>query len=330
MRYLLACLVALAAAGAWAADVAQMRPGVESTPQPYDESEDLYFGGAGADLVATRDTDKFERNIARVLAMVRYESIYDFIALGAGSDEFRQGNQSLRVNSLLAVMRKVNRATAEGFSVRGAVAFNGDQKEFLGEGIWNIRLAESTGIELIANRDAVETFRALQEGIMANFFAVSVDHAVTERLTVIGMPTYRRFSDGNEQTGVRAWVIYGLLPEHGLSLQLRVRGFESTQSGNGAYFSPDRYERAEIGLRLRRAVGDWRVFATAEIGQERIDRDVENPTWQFALTAQRNIAGNASLGLQFAYYRASDSTNNTTVSDSYAWRMARVYFTIPF
>jgi hypothetical protein len=187
-------------------------------------------------------------------------------------------------------------------------------------------------MELIANRDAVETMAALGRAIMANFLAASFDHAVTERLTVIGMPTYRRFSDGNEQTGFRAWAIYGLLPEHGVSAQLKVRGYESTQNGGGAYFSPDRYERAEIGLRLRRAFGDWRVFATADVGRERIDRDIEKPTVQAALTAQRNFANNAGLGVQFAYYRASDSANNLNVnrSDHYAWRMARVYFTVPF
>lgn len=330
IRIALGLLVALAVTGTWATDVATKRPSEAGTPAIHDDADDLLPRGVGVDLVVTRDTDKFERNIARAAAMVRYESIYDFVAIGASRNEFRQGERSLHVNSLEGAIRKIDRATAEGITARAAVAFKGDRTEFHGEGVWNVRFSARTGVELIASRDAVESMQALTSGIMANFFAVSLDHALTSRLTVIGMPTYRRFSDGNEQTGLRGWIIYRLVPEYGLSLNVKARRYESSQNGSGAYFSPDRYERAEIGLRLRRAFGDWRVFATADVGRERINGDVEKPTSQLALTAQRNFANDTGLGLQLVYYRATDSSNNTIASDRYAWRMARLFFTIPF
>jgi hypothetical protein len=330
-RYLTALLIALAATGTWAADAAETLPGESNTPANRDDVDVLFLQGVALDLLATRDTDKFERNITRVGAMVDYKSTYDFTAIGASSNEFRQDDWSLRVNSVLASVRKVNRATAEGFTARAEVAFKGDERQLHGEGNWNIRFSASTGVELIANRDAIETQRALTNGTMANFFAASFDHALSERLTVIGMPTYRHFSDGNEQAGLRGWLIYALIPERGLSLNVKARGYESSQNGGGAYFSPERYERAEIGLRLRRSMGDWRVFATADLGRERINRDIEKPTSQLALTAQRSFANNTGLGLQFAYYRASDSANNTaSETERYAWRMARLFVTIPF
>jgi len=330
MRFLLTCLMTLALASAWAADTPGKRPSTNSTPTTHADPDDPALEGLAVDLVATRDSGNFDRNIARVGTMVQYESIYDFVFIGASTNDFRQGDWSLRVNSLVGAVRKIDRATGEGIAARAAVAFKGSHTELHGEGTWNIRFSQSTGMELIANRDAVESMQALQRGIMANFLAASLDHAVTERLTVVGMPTYRRFSDGNEQTGLRAWAIYSLLPEQGLSLQFHARGYESTQNGGSAYFSPDRYERAEIGLRLRRSIGDWRVFATANAGRERINRDVEKPTVYAALTAQRNFANNAGLGMQLAYWRASDSSNNINATDRYSWRLARLYFTIPF
>jgi hypothetical protein len=239
--------LALGMTGAQAADAVQKRPSQASPPATYDDTEGLSLRGAVAGFVATRDTDKFERNIARVGAMVDYASSYDFTAIGASSNQFRQGDWSTRVTSLEAVVRKLERATLAGINVRAARAFKGDRTELHGEGTWNVRFSDRTGVELVASRDAVESRQALQNGIMANFFGFSLDHALTDRATVIAMPTYRRFTDGNEQAGLRGWLIYMLVPDYGLSVNLHARGYDSSQDGGGAYFSPDRYERAEIG-----------------------------------------------------------------------------------
>lgn len=330
IRYAATLAIALATTGAQAADTAQRRASAASTPATYDDTEGLALRGGVASFIATRDTDKFERNITRVGTMVHYESSYDFTAIGASTNLFRQGGWSTRVNSLEAVIRNVNRATAAGINARVALAAKSDRTELHGEGSWNIRFSERTGAELVASRDAVESQQVLKNGTMASFIGVSLDHALTDRLTVIGMPTYRRFTDGNEQVGLRGWLIYTLMPEYGLSVNLKARGYESSQNGGGAYFSPDRYERAEIGLRLRRAFGDWRVFATADVGKERINGDVEKPTRELGLTALRSFANDVTLGFQFAYYRASDSASNSGTADQYAWRWARAVAVIPF
>jgi hypothetical protein len=330
IRLLVALLVALPATAIRAGDAEDRLPADTRTPASFGDADELWLQGVAAGLAATRDSDKFERNITRVGAMVHYESSYDFIALGASSNLFRQNDWSRRVNSLVASLRKVDRATAEGITVRAALASSGDRTELHGEADWNIRFSKNAGVELIANRDFVETRQALTNGTMASFLGASFDYAATERLTLIGMPTYRRFTDGNEQLGLRGWLIYGLIPEQGLSVQAKARAYHSSQDGGGAYFSPEDYARAEIGLRLRRAVGDWRVYATADLGRERINRDIDKPTSGLALTAQRHFSNNAGLGWQLAYFRASDSASNTGGSDRYAWRLARAFVTIPF
>ena len=329
-RLLPALLLALTAADACAEapTMADKRPGAVQTTSSWEDSES-WVRGVLVDAVATRDSDHFERNALRVAATVRYESIYDFLALGASRNEFIQGSSSFEINSIVGMVRSVNRATLEGITARLAVADAPRRTVLHGEGTWNIRFSGTTGMELLANRDAVESMPALQQGILSNFVAVSLDHALTERLTVIAMPTYRWFSDGNDQKGFRAWLIHTLVPEHGLSVELKLRGYESSQVSS-AYFSPDRYERAEIGLRLRRSFGEWRLYATADAGMERINGDTEKPAGEAMLTARRFFAGGAALGAQLAYFRSSDGAGNLSSSGSYSWRMARVLFTIPF
>jgi hypothetical protein len=313
------------------APAASEEPASATAAEAPDSVEQRYgMRGLLLEGVLTRDTDDFERDIARAAVAIRYENIYEFVSLLGSVDRFRQNDWGGSVNSIGLAARKVNRRTAAGYFVRAAVADSPRKLQLHGEATWNIRLTDQTGVELIAHRDAVETQVALQQGIMANFFAASVDHAASDRWTLIAMPTYRKFSDDNRQTGLRAWVIYVVAPESGLSVNLKARAYNSTQDGNGIYFSPLQYRRAEAGIRLRRAIADWRVYATANLGREYINREVDKPTVDLSITASRVFARDVSVGLQFAYFRSSDAANNVAAEERYAWRMLRAYVGIPF
>lgn len=326
----IACLSPLLGYAANEIDIAEMRPAITQAPDLTDETAYLAVPGLVVDRVRTRDTDKFQRDTTRTGMMVHYASPHEFIALGGSRNEFRQGNWSGGVNSLFLAGRKINRRTAEGFTGRLEITTNTEKINWHGEGLWNVRFSERTGAELIGSRDAVETVGALKEGILSNFVAVSVDHALTERLTVIGMPTYQRFTDSNARRGWRSWAIYNLLPDYGVSVELKAQAYDSTGRSNGLYFSPEHYERNEAGLRVRRAFGNWRVFAAADFGRERINREIEKPTRIFSLTAQRSFANNVTAGVQYSYYQASSSGTESSTSDGYTWRMARAYLAIPF
>lgn len=330
IRVVMAMLFFLMASQAPAQEYQQRNADYRGLYDLPDDPDAFSLAGGVIDVMVTRDTDDFERNIYRIGGMARYTSRNDFLAIGVSRNEFRQGADRIDVDSIGVAYRKINRRTAEGLDFRAGLAVTGDTTKIHGEGTWNLRFSESTGAEFIASRDAVETMTALRQGLMANFWAISVDHAITDRFTVIGMPTYRTFSDGNEQTGLRGWLIYSLLPEYGLSASVRGRAYSSTQGGGGVYFSPDDYERFEAGLRLRRSIGDWRIFATMDFGNERINNTESKRTSQYVLSLQRNLYNGAALGVQANYFRAGDSLSNATESDKYAWWLGRVYFSIPF
>jgi len=290
-----------------------------------DESD---IDGGGIDTVYTTDSDHFKSSRLRAGALVHYASPYDLIAVGGGGTYYKQGDWSKERYTLAGAIRKLERGTGAGIVATAGVSSIDGRQKLIGEGTWNIRLARSTGMEFIGQRDFVETRAALDATTMTNYLAASVDHAVSDRFTVIGLGGFQWFSDDNHRTHLRGRAIYALLPEHGLSVQVRAQGYESSRPGGALYFNPDRYERADIGLRLRRSIADWRVLAAVGGGQERIDHAVRNPTSYAELRGQRSFSNNLTLALTFAYFRASEA--ESTGSGSYNWRYYRALFIIPF
>lgn len=327
-RFAVLCLGLYGAAG-WASEqVVELRKDQNLMLTSAEDTRDFGLDGPALDLAASRDSEGFKRNTLRVGAMVQYASPYDFIALGASRNEFSQAGWARGVNSLVLSGRNVNRRTAEGYVGRFALTTNTDKIQWHGTLAWNKRFDEKAGMELIFNRDAVETRAALEQGTLVNLYAASFDYALNDRWTAIAMPTYRDFTDGNDQKGGRGWLIYGLLPEQGLSAELKGQFYDSARISPD-YFSPDTYRRAELGLRLRRAIGDWRVFAEAAYGREFINNDIEQPTTVVNFTGQRSFSNQLSVGVQLSYYRAAANGAGVNAADDYHWSMVRAYMTIP-
>lgn len=314
---------------AWGGEtVADLRRENNQTPLMAHSESEIGVKGPAFDLVGARDSDGFHRRTIRAAVMAQYASPYDFIAIGANRNEFSQNGWSTGINSVELTGRKINRRTAEGFTGHLALTTNTEKTEWHGGFTLNQRFTEKAGMEFIFNRDAIETQLALENQTLANLYALSLDYAVSDRWTVIAMPTYRDFTDGNAQRGGRGWLIYSLLPEYGLSAQIKGQFYDSTR-GSEQYFSPDNYERVEFGLRFRRAIGDWRVFADAAYGREFINHDIEQPTTTLVLSGERSFSNQIAVGVQLSYYRAAASGTQASASDDYHWSMARLYMTIP-
>ncbi|CAG2153275.1 hypothetical protein LMG31506_04789 [Cupriavidus yeoncheonensis] len=322
-------LLAVAVSAAASDEVLDKRPPTQS-PDLFESPEYDPLAGMTTDYFGTRDTTGFKRDSLRLGGMVRYASRYDFVSVGVSRDEFRQGDWTSIVDSVLVEGRRVNRRTAEGITGRLAVTTNTGHPQWHGEATWNVRFGERGGVELIANRDAVESQAALQNSILSNFLAAAFDYAPTERLTMVAMPTWRRFTDGNRQLGGRAWLIFTPVPESGIGIELKGQGFHGSGQSQQMYFNPAEYRKAEAGIRLRRSFGDWRVFAYARLGHEWIDHDIDKPTAEFGITARRTFSNGITAAVQFAYSRSSYSDAVQNLNENYGWRMLRVIVVLPF
>ncbi len=158
----------------------------------------------------------------------------------------------------------------------GLVQVNGHTR-VVGDATWSHRPRETTGVELILAGDLVGTRQALEEGIAYGLAGASVEQQFGHRFTGVAMAGWQPFTDGNSRALLRARMIWSLLPEQGLSAQLRWRQYSSSDADvGGAYFNPDRYRTWDAVLSLRRRVGAWTVAGLAGGGQERVD----DGSWQ--------------------------------------------------
>ena len=314
--------------GAAAAETSETSRSARTAPVGgFHDADDVVEGNL-VEVLGTTDTDHFRSARLRAGIMVDYKSAYDFVAIGAGGTRYEQADFSADRYSVGAALKKVERATGAGVVIVGGLSEVSDHLKAFVDATWNVRLSSTTGIELIAQRDFVETRPALEAGTMTNFAAASVDHVIAERLTLIGLGALQYFSDDNRRWHLRGRVIYGLIPEQGLSVQLRARGYEASRPGGMLYFNPESYAQADIGVRLRRAIGHWRLLAAAGIGRENIDWSSEVPTRYLDARVERSFANNLSLALQYVLDHSASS--DSAGSSDYTWHYFRAVVVFPF
>jgi len=326
---LAATLLAHCIQPAWTADEIpeSSRPSRASSVGLIGDYEDAIQGNA-VELLGTTDSDHLRSVRLKAAVLVDYKSAYDFVAISAGGTRYEQADWSAERYSLGGVVKKVDRATGSGLLASGGLSGVGDSLRAFLDATWNARLSESTGVELMGQRDFVETRAGLEAGTMTNFAGASVDYAATERLTLIGLGALQYFSDDNRRWHLRGRAIYALVPQEGLSVQVRARAYESSRPGGALYFNPENFAQADVGLRLRRSLGDWRVLAAAGVGRENIDRHNEEPTRYLEARMERSFANN--LWLVLHYVVDHSSTSDASTSGHYTWQYFRAAVIFPF
>lgn len=262
------------------------------------------------DLYASRDADGFSMQRAGAGALLRYENASDYWGAAAAHARYAQDGWSRTGQRLTGLYRHQVAPTGEGLVVEAGASTVAGHTAAVGELTYNRRVGASTGIELLAARDWVDTRLAIEDGIAATFAAASVEQSLGPRLSAIALAGRQHFSDGNDRDHLRGRLIFGLLPEHGLTLQLRHRRYRADDiTVPRRYFNPERYEETLVALALRRRVatdaGSWLVMASAGGGRERIDRSVRNSTSLFELRAEGPLAGDVQLRVRATHQRAS-------------------------
>lgn len=308
-----------------AAETQRVAPAPPLVGGPFTDSEQRLRGAAG-EVMGTSDTDHFRSARLGGGALIRHESAYDFVALGAMLTRYRQDDWSADRTTLGGTVRNVERATGAGLAATAGLSEAGGRVRAVLDGSYNLRLTPGAGVEFIAQRDFVETRAGIDAGATSSFAAAALDYAATDRLTLIGLAGVQYYSDDNRRDHLRGRLIYSVLPEEGLSVQLRARGYDSTRPGGTLYFNPDTYREADAGLRLRRSLGEWRVLAAAGAGREKFDGP-RQPVGYFEARAERSFASNISILLTYAYDRSSASDN--AAGASYRWQYFRAAFVLP-
>ena len=261
----------------------------------------------GARIAGSRDTDGFEMERAGLAGYVRYVREGDATGVLVEHGRYAQGDWHAPLDAVTVIHHDTDRRTAEGLRLATSLSHQGGRTLAGGDLDWSRNLDAATRLGVVADRDWVETARALQAGLHADLLGASIDRALGPHLTVVGFAAVQRFSDGNVREHLRARLITPLVEDLGLTAQLHYRAFATrTDEVEGRYFSPRRYAQWLGVLALRRRFErGWSVRAEAGIGRQQVGHDPSAPSWLASLSLARVIAGGATLRFQGLATRAA-------------------------
>jgi hypothetical protein len=279
------------------------------------------------DISFGSDADHFDALRLRSGALFRYTSPFHYAGVAAQATHYDQSRWHGDAQAILALWRNQQRDTLTGTIAEvGLVRIDG-RTRVIGDATWSLRPKEHTGIELIASGDLVETRRALDRGTAYTFAGVSAEQQLSERFTVIGLAGYQRFTDGNARVHLRGRLIWLLVPEHGITAQLRWRRYDTSQLDvDGAYFNPGRYQDWQAGLAMRKRYAGWLWSGMLAAGRERIDGNGQQTTKLAELRAEGTLAGNIRLAVHGSYNRSAGVGG----ANGYWVRVAGVTIIVPF
>jgi hypothetical protein len=273
------------------------------------------------------DADGFTAAQVRAGALLDYASELKHAGLALQNTHYSMGGWSTDAPAIIAVYRNQRRDTLEGVRAEGGVVQVEGHTRVVGDATWSHRPRETTGVELILAGDLVGTRQALEEGIAYGLVGASVEQQFGQRFTGIAMAGWQPFTDGNSRALLRARMIWSMLPEQGVSAQLRWRQYSSSDADvGGAYFNPDRYRIWDAVLSLRRRVGGWTVAGLAGGGQER----VENGSWQSTGVAEVRAEGPLSRDMRLAVNALYSNAAGFANSQNYWYGSVNVSLIVPF
>jgi len=289
--------------------------------------DDEQDGGTGllAESRYESDADEFDALLLRSGLLLDYRSHLQNRGFAIQGTRYSQGNWSEDVPGIVGIYRSQKRATLEGIRAEAGVVSVSGRARPVGDITWSLRPRESTGFELIAAGDVVGTREAIERSISYGLLAGSVEQQFGQRLTGIALVGWQPFTDGNSRTLVRARLILSMLPEQGLSAQVRWRQYTSSDDVT-AYYNPGRYRNWDAGFSLRRRFGTWVVAGLAAAGQERADGGSSQTTGIAELRAEGPVSGDVRLAVGFLYSSAAGFAS----SPDYWYGTANVSLIVPF
>lgn len=175
--------------------------------------------------------------------------------------------------------------------------------------------------EVFLERELLETRQGVADGQVVTFLGGAIDQPLGDRWSSTGLLGLQDFDDDNLRTHLRGTLVYALMPEAGISLQLRSRYYRNSEPFAGDYFSPPWYGEALGAVGLRRFVGGHQYRAVMGYGRQRdsgqdwkrarlLQVGYESPRWR-----------NSWLRVDAGYTDTPVSTSDGSGSYSYRYVM---------
>ena len=279
------------------------------------------------DVSASGDADHFGALHLRTGGLIGYASPFRYAGLALQTTHYTQSGWHSDAPAVLFLWRNQKRDTLAGTIAEAGVVRIEGRTRVIGDATWSLRPNAHTGFELLAASGLVETRRALENATAHTFLGVSAERQLGERFTAIGLAGQQRFTDGNERVHLRARLIWLLVPDQGLSAQVRWRQFRSSKLDVGdAYFDPRRYREWQAGLVMRKRHAGWIWSGTIGAGREAVDGNDERTTALADVRAEGPLGKGAHLIVNASYNRSA----GYGIAERYWYRAIGVTVMVPF
>lgn len=276
---------------------------------------------------ASGDADHFDVFQSRAGVLTGYASPFRYAGVAVQTTHYAQSGWSSDAPGVLLLWRNQKGDTLAGTVAEAGLVRVEGRLRVIGDATWSLRPSARTGIELLASSGLVETRSAIERGTAHTFAGISVERQFGERFTAIGLAGHQRFTDGNEREHLRARLIWLLIPEQGLSAQLRWRQFRSNQPGAGGdYFNPGHYHEWQAGLAMRKRHAGWLWSGTLGAGREAFDGNPSRTTALAELRTEGVFGKRAHVVFNASYNRSA----GYGTAEKYWYRVVGVTVMVPF
>ena len=278
----------------------------------------VYFGS---------DSEGFSTYKYSVGYLPLYEHGEKYTGITYQHNYFTQGNWNSTGEQYTLMTKAINPRSGLGYNLNiGYNTQNGHQLVTT-DSNYGFRVTDSTKAEVMINRDRVETQNSLNNGIYYTLAGVSIEQQVLNRLTAILMGGNMYFSDTNTRPIVRAKVIYDLVPDYGLTAQLRYRQYRDTNTNvANNYFNPSTYNETMIAFGARKRIAGWILSGTAGVGRQTVNQDPSTTTQLYEFAATSPVA----LNHYYFKTRAGYGKSAGFLGPNYFYRYIMEELIIPF
>lgn len=221
-------------------------------------------------------------------------------------NQFSQNGWQSFANETRLITKAINPRTALGYNLN--IGYNRENNFGLltTDSQYSVSLTDSARGELMVNRDRVETQNSINNNVFYTMAGASLEYTPLKRLTLVGMGGDMFFSDTNTRAFMRLKAIYDLIPDYGVTAQLRYRQYhDSNVNVTNNYFNPENYYEGMFALGIRKRIQGWVVNGTAGLGQQGINNQSTTTTQLLEAGATSPISGNLFLRTRLGYGKSA-------------------------
>lgn len=135
---------------------------------------------------------------------------------------------------------------------------------FVGDATYSYNVNENLDVYAGVYGDLVDSVEGVQRGVTVRGWNAGVDY-YTDHYGAVLSVRESYYSNGNTQPGWLAKAYVNILP--GLNAYVSTKQWTNSDPGNGDFYSPEDYERYNVGLGFRRRIGDLVISGYVETGR---------------------------------------------------------------